>query len=61
MLVIGDSKLPILLAEKDVRDLLSMDDLIAAMEQALAQYSTGGARQPERAIYYLSKKFTASE
>lgn len=27
-----------------------MDDLIAAMEQALAQYSTGGARQPLRSV-----------
>jgi ornithine cyclodeaminase len=42
--------LPILLSEKDVRDVLSMDDLIAAMEQALAQYSTGGARQPLRSV-----------
>jgi ornithine cyclodeaminase len=42
--------LPILLSEKDVRAVLSMDDLIAAMEQALAQYSSGGARQPLRSV-----------
>lgn len=43
--------MPILLSEKDVRAVLSMDDLIAAMEQALAQYSTGGARQPLRSVF----------
>jgi len=43
--------LPILLTENDVRAVLSMDDLIAAMEQALAQYSGGGARQPLRSVF----------
>jgi ornithine cyclodeaminase len=43
--------LALLLSEKDVRAVLSMDDLIAAMEQALAQYSTGGARQPLRSVF----------
>jgi alanine dehydrogenase len=42
--------LAVFLSEKDVRAVLSMDDLIAAMEQALAQYSTGGARQPLRSV-----------
>ena len=43
--------MPILLSEKDVRAVLSMDDLIAAMEQALEQYSAGGARQPLRSVF----------
>ena len=43
--------MPILLSESDVRAVLSMDDLIAAMEQALAQYSSGGARQPLRSVF----------
>jgi ornithine cyclodeaminase len=38
------------LSEKDVRAVLSMDGLIAAMEQALAQFSAGGARQPLRSV-----------
>ena len=38
--------MPILLGEKDVRAVLSMDDLIAAMEAALDQFSSGGVRQP---------------
>ena len=38
--------MPVLLGEKDVRAVLSMDDLIAAMETALDQYSGGGVRQP---------------
>ena len=40
----------VLLSEKDVRAVLSMDDLIAAMETALDQFSTGGVRQPLRTI-----------
>ena len=43
--------MPILLTENDVRAVLSMDDLIAAMEQAFAQYSTGSARQPLRSVF----------
>jgi ornithine cyclodeaminase len=42
--------MPVLLAEKDVRAVLSMDDLIAAMETALDQFSSGGVRQPLRSI-----------
>jgi len=42
--------MPVLLGEKDVRAVLSMDDLIAAMETALDQYSGGGVRQPLRSV-----------
>jgi ornithine cyclodeaminase/alanine dehydrogenase-like protein (mu-crystallin family) len=42
--------MPVLLAETDVRAVLSMDDLIAAMETALDQYSGGGVRQPLRSV-----------
>jgi len=42
--------MPVLLGEKDVRAVLSMDDLIAAMEMALNQFSAGGVRQPLRSI-----------
>jgi alanine dehydrogenase len=42
--------MPILLSEKDVRVVLPMDDLIAAMETALDQFSAGGVRQPLRSI-----------
>src|SRR3970040_1748411 len=42
--------MPLLLSEHDVRIVLTMDDLIAAMEEALAQFSTGGVRQPLRTV-----------
>jgi alanine dehydrogenase len=42
--------MPVLLGEQDVRAVLSMDDLIAAMETALEQFSGGGVRQPLRSI-----------
>ena len=42
--------MPVLLTEKDVRAVLSMDDLIGAMEGALDQFSAGGVRQPLRSI-----------
>jgi alanine dehydrogenase len=42
--------MPLLLSEHDVRAVLSMDDLIDAMEGALAQYSGGGAQQPLRTV-----------
>ncbi len=42
--------MPVLLGEKDVRAVLSMDDLIGAMETALDQYSGGGVRQPLRSV-----------
>ena len=42
--------MPVLLSEKDVRVVLSMDDLIGAMVTALDQFSAGGVRQPLRNI-----------
>jgi len=42
--------MPVLLTEADVRAVLSMDDLIDAMEAALIQFSTGGVQQPLRAV-----------
>jgi alanine dehydrogenase len=42
--------MPVLLSEKDVRVVLSMDDLIPAMETALNQFSAGGVRQPLRNV-----------
>jgi len=40
--------MPLLLTERDVRAVLSMSDLIAAMERALSAYSSGAAKQPVR-------------
>ncbi|HSC27110.1 MAG TPA: ornithine cyclodeaminase family protein [Vicinamibacterales bacterium] len=40
----------ILLKESDVRTVLSMPDLIAAMESALSAYSSGEVRQPLRTV-----------
>ena len=40
----------ILLTEKDVRAVLPMPDLIAAMEGALAQFSAGAVNQPVRTV-----------
>jgi alanine dehydrogenase len=42
--------MPVLLSETDIRSVLSMDDLIAAMEVALDQFSAGGVRQPLRSV-----------
>lgn len=42
--------MPVLLTEKDVRAVLSMDDLIAAMETALDRFSGGAVRQPLRTV-----------
>jgi ornithine cyclodeaminase len=42
--------MPLLIGEKDVRAVLSMDDLIATMETALDQFSAGGVRQPLRSV-----------
>lgn len=42
--------MPVLLAENDVRAVLPMDDLIAAMETALECYSRGAVRQPLRTV-----------
>ena len=40
----------LLLSETDVRHLLSMDDLIQAMESALAEFSSGHTQQPLRTV-----------
>ena len=42
--------MPLLLSEGDVRAVLPMDDLIDAMEIALAQFSAGDAQQPLRTV-----------
>jgi ornithine cyclodeaminase/alanine dehydrogenase-like protein (mu-crystallin family) len=42
--------MPVLLGEKDVRAVLSMDDLIVGMEAALDAFSGGGVRQPLRSV-----------
>ena len=42
--------MPVLLSERDIRAVLSMDDLIAAMETALDQFSAGTVHQPLRSI-----------
>ena len=42
--------MPVLLSESDVRAVLSMDDLIQAMETALVQFSAGHVRQPLRTV-----------
>ena len=40
----------LLLTEQDVRRVLPMPDLIAAMEGAMAQFSAGAVRQPVRSV-----------
>jgi len=42
--------MPLLLSENDVRAVLSMDDLIASMETALARFSAGAVQQPLRTV-----------
>ncbi|HTB10126.1 MAG TPA: ornithine cyclodeaminase family protein [Bryobacteraceae bacterium] len=42
--------MPLLLTESDVRALLTMPDLIAAMETALAAFSAGAVVQPVRTV-----------
>lgn len=42
--------MPVLLTEADIRAVLSMDDLIVAMETALIQFSSGAAQQPLRTV-----------
>ena len=41
---------PLLLTERDVRAVLPMPDLIAAMEGALSQFSAGAVNQPVRTV-----------
>jgi alanine dehydrogenase len=42
--------MPILLSEQDVRMVLSMEDLIGAMETALVEFSAGHVEQPLRTV-----------
>lgn len=42
--------MPLLLTEADVKSLVSMDDLIVAMETALTEFSTGRVSQPLRTV-----------
>jgi ornithine cyclodeaminase/alanine dehydrogenase-like protein (mu-crystallin family) len=42
--------MPVILSEADVRAVLSTDDLIAAMERALVEYSSGRVQQPLRTV-----------
>jgi ornithine cyclodeaminase/alanine dehydrogenase-like protein (mu-crystallin family) len=46
----------LLLTESDVRLLLSMDDLINAMRDALAEYSAGRALQPLRTVLQVGEQ-----
>ncbi len=48
--------MPLLLTEADVRAVLSMRDLIATMETALGQFSTGGVVQPLRTVLDVQRK-----
>src|SRR4051812_43277200 len=45
--------MPLLLSQKDVRALLSMDHLIQAMAAALVQFSTGQVHQPLRSVVVI--------
>ena len=45
----------LLLTERDVRAVLPMPDLIAAMEGALAQFSAGAVRQPVRTVIEVGR------
>jgi len=47
--------MPLLIGEKDVRMVLSMDDLIVAMEGALDRYSAGAVRQPLRSVVEIGR------
>ena len=42
--------MPLLLSEKDVRVVLSMEDLISVMETALDRFSSGAVKQPLRSV-----------
>jgi len=47
--------MPLFLTEADVRDVLTMPDLIAAMEQALAVFSAGKVVQPVRTVLEIAE------
>jgi ornithine cyclodeaminase/alanine dehydrogenase-like protein (mu-crystallin family) len=46
----------LVLSEADVRAVLPMSDLIAAMHAALAEFSTGRVQQPLRTVLEVGKK-----
>src|SRR5579883_2117901 len=46
--------MPLLLSESDVRSVLTMPDLIAAMERALESFSAGAVVQPVRTIFDIA-------
>src|SRR5579864_8476328 len=48
--------MPLLLTEADVRSVLTMPDLIAAMEPALAAFSSGAVVQPVRTVLDLADR-----
>jgi ornithine cyclodeaminase len=48
--------MPLLLTEEDVKALLPMDHLIAAMEAALVDFSTGRVVQPVRTVLQVGPK-----
>ena len=48
--------MPLLLSESDVKELLTMPDLIAAMETALAAFSAGSVVQPVRTVLDLADR-----
>jgi ornithine cyclodeaminase len=48
--------MPLVLTEHDVRQVLPMDDLIAAMRTALAAYSSGAVPQPLRTVLEIGEE-----
>lgn len=46
----------LLLTERDVRSVLTMPDLIGAMEGALSQFSGGGVKQPVRSVIEVGEQ-----
>ena len=47
--------MPLILSEADVRAVLPMPDLIAAMERALGEYSAGRVEQPVRTVLQVGR------
>ncbi len=48
--------MPVVLGENDVRAMLSMDDLISAMESALDRFSAGSVGQPVRTVIDIASR-----
>ncbi len=48
--------MPLVLSEADVKSLISMDDLIQAMESALVEFSGGRVQQPLRTVLAVGEK-----